>query len=634
VNTFDPFSRNKEKRIAETSTLLDTNPDLRAEVESCLLNPSGDSNVNDDAPIDAGPYRAEGGCLGIEKNTKHGPIFTRLCNFTARVEQEIVLDDGAETVRMFVLTGILANGRILPPARVPAAKFRGMAWVAEQWGAIAIDCAGFSKRDQLREAIQRLSPPTQERRVFTHTGWRKIDGEWFYLTANGAVGREGLEVDLGSELAKYSLPRTPSNPREAMRASIRLLGIAPLSITVPLWAAMFRAPLASALPLDCSLWLEGPTGSFKSTLAALFLSHYGRFSETSLSAAWSSTANQLERRAFILKDAPLVIDDYAPSGLDSRELEAKAARLLRSQGNLSGRGRLRQDLTERSAFPPRGIIIGTGEQCPPGESIRARMLLVAFDRSNVRVDLLTGAQREAGDLPHAMCAYIGWLGPKMDEIQARLRDEYEANRTRVTTGKEHLRVPGVVANLLVGIDYGLKFAEELGSISQGEATELRSRCWNALLELGHAQAQSVEGERPTRRFLSVLSTLLAQGKAMLLHAKDSCTSVPNGTSLIGWQDEDFIYLLHAAAYQMVVRFCREAGEALPVRVERLMSDFRREGISDCPKDRNTLAARFGGGQVKRVLKLKRREAEMLVGESFPGSPDSETTVTDVTALGE
>ena len=84
--------------------------------------------------------------------------------------------------------------------------------------------------------------------------------------------------------------------------------------------------------------------------------------------AWTSTANQLERRAFILKDTLFVIDNYAPSGLDAREVETKAARLLRAQGNLAGRARLRPDLTERPAFPPRGLILATGEQHPPGRA--------------------------------------------------------------------------------------------------------------------------------------------------------------------------------------------------------------------------------------------------------------------------
>src|SRR5207245_8456472 len=130
-----------------------------------------------------------------------------------------------------------------------------------------------STRDRLREAIQVLSPAVARRQVFTHTGWRCIDGVWHYLTAGGAVGADAFEVDLGEELSRYSLPRSPEDPAAAMRASLDLLRVALLEVTVPLWAGVFRAPLASSHPLDLSLWMEGVTGSLKSTIAALFLSH-------------------------------------------------------------------------------------------------------------------------------------------------------------------------------------------------------------------------------------------------------------------------------------------------------------------------------------------------------------------------
>jgi hypothetical protein len=587
---------------------------------------------NGEPSVDPGPYRIEGGCICVEKNAQNGPIRRPLSNFVAHVVEEIELDDGSETTRAFVLRGTLASGEILPSVRVPAAKFGGMTWVADQWGLRAIVNAGLATRDQLREAIQRLSPNPRRRRVFTHTGFRNVDGMYVFLTARGAVGMDGFEVDLGNELSKYSLPRTLRNPREAMQASLRLLDIAPLTVTAPLWAAMFRAPLASAYPLDCSIWLEGLTGSLKSTLAALFLSHFGIFSECSLPGSWSSTANQLEHRAFVLKDVPFVIDDYAPSGLDSRELEVKAARLLRSQGNLSGRSRLRADLTERPTFPPRGIIIGTGEQLPSGHSVLARTMQLELDRSAVNMTALSEAQRTSFVLPHAMAAFVEWLAPQMDVLPNLLRETFEGTRHRATTGSEHLRVPGILANLWLGLDTGLQFAVELGSISATEASELRLRCWNALAEVGGRQAQSVEGERPSGRFLSVLATLLAQGKAVLL-SKDLPSASQNGASLVGWRDQDFVYLLPDAAFQAVVRFCREAGEFFPVHRERLLRDFNREGVSVCAAGRNTTTA-WLGGQKRRVLKLRRDRVEVLLGEALPDSSDSGTEGTAGTASQE
>jgi hypothetical protein len=354
----------------------------------------------------------------------------------------------------------------------------------------------------------------------------------------------------------------------------------------------------------------------KSTIAGLFLSHFGSFAETALPGAWSSTANQLERRAFILKDMPFVIDDYAPSGIDARELELKANRLLRSQGNLSARGRLRSDLTERPAYPPRGIIISTGEQHPAGHSILARTLLIELNRSRINLSSLSEAQRMASRLPSAMAGYILWLAPQMGKMPELLRGTFDAARHRATSGDEHLRVPGTFAHLWIGIDCALSYAVEIGAVSKSEADALRTRSSNALREIGLRQAQSVEGERPSRRFLSVLATLLTQGRAALLDKEAGPTEQNGIAALVGWQDEEFVYLMPEAAFNSVARFCRESGEFFPVRFDRLLCDLNKEGISDCVDGRNTATVTLGGKK-RRVVRLWRDRVDALLGEFLP-----------------
>lgn len=406
-----------------------------------------------------GFYVIENGHICAIRQTKDGPVTIPLSNFDARVTEEITLDDGVETTRAFVIEGSLDTGGKLPATRVPASSFAGLNWVTQNWGVQAIVNAGFSKRDQLREAIQRLSPTPKRRSIFTHTGWREVNGKQVFLTSNGAIGGEEVEVELATELQRYRLPADPDNPREAMRASLRLLEIAPLTITIPLWAAMFRAPLCAALPSDFSEWAEGQTGSFKSTLAALFLCHFGDFDSKSLPGSWESTANQLEHRAFTLKDLPFVVDDYSPKPqLGYRDMEAKAARLLRAQGNLSGRGRLRADVTERPAHPPRGIMISTGEQHPPGQSLIARTLLSRVERTMVDVPTLTQAQQESSRLSHAMAGYISWLAPWIRDSRPLLSQLFEQMRSQAT-GKGHLRIPEVLGHLYVGLFMGTWYAE-------------------------------------------------------------------------------------------------------------------------------------------------------------------------------
>ncbi len=611
---------------AETVKLLRDDPGLLVEVgaseESALQTAS-----------DPGPYRIADGHICVERMKEHGPVRTPLCNFVARIAEEIILDDGAETALAFEIEGQLSTGERLAAVRIPASRFSGMFWVSERWGARAVVSAGFGARDQLREAIQRLSLAPRRRHVFTHTGWREIDGQWIFLTADGAVGLDGFEVDLGPELARYALPRVPENPGEAMRASLRLLKVAPFTVTGPVWAGMFRAPLASALPLDVTLWLEGQTGALKSTLAAVFLSHFGEFTRTSLPGVWSSTANALERRAFTLKDIPFVVDDYAPNAIDARDLEAKAARLVRAQGNLAGRGRLRADLTERSAHPPRGVIIATGEQHPPGQSLLARTLIVEVERDKVDLGALTEAQRMAHRLPHAMAGYIGWLGSQMKGLPRLLEETFQGARERATAGSEHLRVPEAVAHLWVGLDCALDYAVDVGACEQAEAKEHRAQAWEALLALGRAQVSAVESERPSLRFLRVLSALLTQHRALLLPKEESGDGLGPEAGLIGWIDAEELFLLPEPAFQAVARFCRDSGEHFSVRQVRLWRDLDRENYAECDLGRHSTTARVGG-RVRRVVRLNRAKVEAAIGEELGRREAGETEVTDVTGFKE
>lgn len=580
------------------------------------LHKSAEMSTEDGRSRVAGYFVNEEGCLARERMTAQGVVVEPLCNFSASVTEELILDNGIETSRVYGVEGKLGTGEALPPIRVPVQEFAAMNWVSEQWGLKTVVCAGTTKRDCLREAIQRLSPTARRRHVFTHTGWCGHEGQSIYLMANGTVGATGLEVDVGRELSRYRLPPLVEDPAKAMRISLQLLRLAPLTITAPLWAGTFRAPLASAYPLDVSLWLEGRTGSLKSTVAALFLSHFGQFERTQLPGSWSSTANQLERRSFLLKDTLFVIDDYAPSPFDARELELKASRLLRAQGNLAGRGRLQADLQERASFFPRGLVLSTGEQHPPGQSILARVILIRLERGQINLALLTEAQQSVFQLPHAMAGYLAWLVPQMPKLPELLRETFAGTRAVLSNDATHLRIPEALCHLWLGLHSGLSYAVEVGACSHEEADGLRSECWDALLTLGRMQGSLVTGEQPVRRFLETVVALLTQRRALLLPKDDAEGNVKPEDNLIGWQDDEWLYLIPEAAFAAVVRFCRDSGEPFSLNRKRLYWELRQDGISEGDAEHQTTTARLGG-RTRRILKVNRPEVERLLGEAVP-----------------
>ena len=139
----------------------------------------------------------------------------------------------------------------------------------------------------------------------------------------------------------------------------------------------------------------------------------------------------------------------------------------------------------------------------------ARMLLIELERAEVNLGALAEAQRQAGRLPHALAGYIAWLAPQMRTLAPLLRETFQGVRARASADGEHLRVPEALAHLWIGLHAGLKYAEEIGACSEGQGEALRARGWEALRALGRAQGRLVESERPTRRFLRLLLTLVA-----------------------------------------------------------------------------------------------------------------------------
>ena len=415
-------------------------------------------------------YCLEEARLCFVKQTINGAVQVPLCNFIAQVTEDIMKDNGHETTRLFKVTGTLFNGQTLPAVEVPAASFGSLNWVTSEWGMRAIITAGQTYKDRLREAIQLLSMEAKQKTVYAHTGWRELNGQLTFLTAGGALGMPDIEVELEGSLRRYILPAPPPDCGEAVRASLQFLEIGEPAVVFPLWAAMYLAPLSELLCPAFTLWLVGPSGSFKSTVTALALCHYGDFTVRSLPASWRDTANYLEKMMALAKDVPLVIDDWAPAQdmSKAREYEVKAEQVARAQGNRMGRGRLRSDTSSRAKYIPRGLLISTGEQLPSGQSHTARLFATELEMDSIDAKRLTEAQRQAHLYPAAMAGYIAWLKESWEEISKNLPRAWEDWRNQAQAEAAHPRLPEAVAWLYAGFNPGLTYAEERGAMAPEE----------------------------------------------------------------------------------------------------------------------------------------------------------------------
>jgi hypothetical protein len=625
-------------------------------------------------PDAAGGYRVAAGRLVRDVPTKDGLVEVPLTNWAARIVEQVVHDDGAERRLTFAVEGALADGTLLPRVDVAADRFPWMRWPVEAWGTRAVVLAGAGTADHVRAALQLLSGDVPRRTVYGHAGWRQIGDAWFYLHGGGAIGPEGpatgLEVALPEPLAGLALPAPPSGERlvVAVRASLALAdGLVTDRIAFPLLAAVYRAALGEAAGhIDFSLQLAGPHGAGKSELAALMQQHFGpSLDARHLPGSWASTANALEALAFAAKDALLVVDDYAPRGAsgDRQRLERDADRLLRAQGNRAGRGRMRADGTLRPPRPPRGLILSTGEDVPPGQSLRGRMLVLEVSPGDMPLARLTPHQRAAADGLYAdgLAGFVAWLAPRYGELSLRLPGRRADLRDRALAGAASSRTPGIVADLALGLELFLDFALAASAIAPAERDALARRGWQALQDAAGAHGKHVEAAEATGHFLRLLAGAVASGRAHVAGPDGGPPENPGawgwraqgGLDLrwepqgrrIGWLDgPDDLLLEPEAGYAEAQELARHQGESLPVSSRTLWKRLRERGLLatwDGHRQRNTVRRTLEGTKDRDVLHLRPgalstcsepSEPSAVAGDP-PISPQKRTVLADGQADG-
>jgi len=591
------------------------------------------------SPLVAGPYVIQDGRICHRRRTREGEVFDPLANFSARITEEVARDDGVMTTGELVIEGVHESGAHFPPARVSLTQFHTMNWPVAAWGTRAVVAAGMGAKDRLREAIQRFSPDSVRRTEYAYTGWCKIGGAWCYLHANGAIGAtgaiDGVTVALSPALRRIAFSAVQSAPAglvDAVRASLAVLDVAPDAITVPLLAAVYRAPLNEIASADATVALIGPTGAQKSELAGLGMQHFGAgFSRLTLPGSWYSTPNALERLVFEAKDALCVIDDFKPGGTlqDVARLHQAADRLIRGVGNGASRGRMRAEGGLRPETPPRAFLLITGEETPRGESLRGRMAITEVALGDVRLDHLSRAQAHGvvGIYAVAMAGYLQWLAPQLDTLRTTAETERIALRDAARKHKiAHARTPDVIAHLAFGWQMWLAFAEHIGAITEAEHAVLWNRVWSALDTLAARQREHQQTEEPTRRFLALLSAAIGSWDAHLADVDGQAPVPPEafGWQVIirnikdqyglddeertlrpqgkraGWVEEDNLFLDLHTAHAVVQRMATAGGESFPISPQTLSRRLHEKGLL-----RSDESSR-DGYTVRRTLEGRRR----------------------------
>ena len=512
-----------------------------------------------EAGVDIKPFVVKNHQFHKPKTTETGTEFVKLCNFNAHISEDIRYIDGQSEKRCYRLKGevvIAGKVQILEPIEIDSADFKKMNWLHE-WGAgTNIDSTAATDAN-VRDCIEKLSlTKTKKHKAFTHTGWREIDDEYYFLQKSGAIGTKGIsdsiEVRLdGSSkgegkivlshydltVNRYGKPLKVDDKEVIKNAVSSSLDILELSANKPacylLLLSAYRAVLNEALGAEFSTFFYGYTGSFKTEFTALAQAHFGAgFHGKHLPANWTGTGMSLEYLLFITKDVLTACDDFNPTGSPQQiaEFHKKAEIVFRGQGNQAGRTRLTADIELRPEYHPRGLVMGSGEDLPQGESLRSRILFAELKKGDIASEDLSKAQDLARDGSYCIAMYnfvkfIAGLS-KDNELTIKLEKDFRTQREKLkglVTNASHLRLVDQIASLSIALDVLLNFAINHDAISDARANAIAEEGRTALRNFIPSQNELQLDQNPAFIFCSIIGTVLTTGKANLQCKDDELT---------------------------------------------------------------------------------------------------------------
>ena len=474
-----------------------------------------------------------------------------LANFRATITHDVTYDDGwEEGNRLRILAVCLGESFSF---EISPEEFYKTAWWLNHIGGRAVVCRDAHDEGCFRVAVQALSNDIKRVRIVRRLGWVCVDGSAAKFAHAGglldgdcssqpadAAQAEGasptvstvanpspcrkcreisVEIDPGRCLEGFVLPRRLEGQEltRGVRAALQTLRMARRHVTVPLFCAVWRAPLGD---IDLMIHVFGGTGMGKSVTAAVYQQFYGSGMDARhLPANWHSTANSVEAIAAMAKDVLMVVDNWIPAMDPSRT--SAFGRIAQSIGDRVGRARLGGDARLKQSRIPQALIVSTGEELPAGKSTLARLVAIPVEAGDVAWARLGNCQHQAssGTYASVMAAYLSWLSPRLERVRASMPQQLEKLR-RVLAGPPalHARTPDNLAQLLLGLLWFLLFCAEKGALSGRRADKIYAGAIRKLQGLAEEQGALVSSADPAQRFVELLRSGFQGGLCHVLGA--------------------------------------------------------------------------------------------------------------------
>jgi len=505
-------------------------------------------------------YLIVDGCMGFEKQTERGVSRQTVAGWVGRIlERTSRMDDDGQVEHLTVLELTCEEETLT--LHVPSELFGDpnalQRFIAGHAGENFTVRAGMIRH--LAPAMLALSGMYPRRKTYRFMGWTEINGKWVYVSpeisvsANGQLG-EPPEVELETRLRDYRLCGVDwQDSLEAFKAAMATLPrhLAPSLIAFAMLPVVQRFfPAAATRP---AVHLVGTSGSGKSEIASLLTSFYGQFTRDTPPGQWGDTINTVETLGYALADTLYWVDDYKTIYADERTF----TRFLQSYSRGMGRGRLTREAKLRHERPCRGLLLSTGETTLEGEaSILSRMLVLEippWEKRDPGGTALATLEAVRDQLPGFTAKFIQWIAVQADEgmLAKELTSRFESNvkgyRDNLTSKLGRQANTGrMVQNWAVLVT---TYQMLRRFMAEQHCDDVLPAWQDSIVET----VKAVQQERAGQVFIDTLGQLLASGELMLAKDMQQPEEPRPGTTIVGYLDDLYVYLLPDVAHRAVLR---------------------------------------------------------------------------------
>ena len=150
-------------------------------------------------------------------------------------------------------------------------------------------------------------------------------------------------------------------------------------------------------------------------------------------------------------------------------------------------------------------------------------------------------------------------------------------------------------------------------MDEENCAEIQQQFKDILYRLAARQAENIEQDKPTHIFIRKLYALIQSGQAVVRKRNQYAPGDYCPPNFIGYEDENYYYLLKDAVHRQVRKLCEDQGESFSITALALTKALAEEGLSLRDGTKNTRKLDLGG-TAPRMIWLRKDKAQAIHDE--------------------